>query len=184
MDNEIGQFRLFTAIALPNKIKEKVSEITRGRLPVSYVNTDNLHITLNFFGDLETAREETVKSIFKDVCSGRKAFTIEFESIVAHHNRQIHLTLRPNPQLVSLQKDLEREFEQHSFRFTDRDFYPHVTLANMNMDNVLNRKKKIENFPNDELEQLKFNAQEIVLYASKLLLHHPQHTPLMKIDLI
>ena len=53
--------RLFTAIPFPEEIKTKVSQLMRGRLPVPDINTANLHITLNFFGELETSEEDRLK---------------------------------------------------------------------------------------------------------------------------
>lgn len=176
--------RIFTAIPLPEEIKNKVSEITRGRLPVPYISTENLHITLNFFGELDTDQVERVKTIFPKICNDKQGFEVEFDKVVAHHNRQIHLTVKPSQQLDSLQKELEQTFIKEGFRFQERAFYAHVKLANMHLDNVMNRQRKLENFPNADLKQLDFIAEKIVLYESKLLLHHPQYIPILEQDLI
>lgn len=176
--------RIFTAIPLPQEVKDEVSQITKNRLPVPYVNTTNLHITLNFFGELDTDEVEKVKQIFPEVCKGKSKFDVVFGRVVAHHNRQIHFTIAPNNQLNKLQRELEQTFRKEGFTFQERQYYPHVKLANMHLDNVMNRDRKLENFPNEELQSLNFKAQKIVLYESKLLLHHPKHIPLMEADLI
>ncbi len=175
--------RIFTAIPLPEDIKNTVAEITRGKLPVSYVNTTNLHITLNFFSELDTDQTNKAKEVFTNVCSNKNYFAIHFDKIVAHHNRQIHITLKPNQDLKNLQRELQTSFEELGFIFQERDYYAHVKLANMHMDNVMNRDRKIDNFPNEEFQQLNFTAQKIVLYESKLLLHHPKYITLLEIPL-
>ena len=175
--------RIFTGIPFPEAVKNKVRNTFSGKLPVPYINTENLHITLNFFGELDTDQVAKVSQIFHTVCSGKAKFEIKFDKVVAHHNRQIHLTLLPNQELMTLQNELEKSFEKEGFRFQDRDFYAHVKLANMHLDNVMNRKRKLENFPNQDLQELNFMAEKIVLFESKLLLHHPKHIPLLEQDL-
>jgi 2'-5' RNA ligase len=172
--------RIFTGIPFPDNIKSQARSFFAGRLPVPYVNTSNLHITLNFFGELDTDQVARVKHIFTEVCTDKKSFDIVFDKVVAHHNRQIHLTLRENPSLKSLQRELEESFIKEGFKFQSRAYYPHAKIANMHLDNVMNRDRRLENFPNEELSQLNFTAKKIVLYESKLLLHHPKHIPLLE----
>lgn len=175
--------RIFIAVPLPEEVKSKVSEIMRGRLPVSYVNTTNLHITLNFFGELTDDEVGRVKKIFVGSTDGTKPFAIEFDQLVKFH-QQIHLTVKPNQALSELQNKLEKMFHDLGFMFQDRRYYPHVKLANLHMDHVMNQQRKLENFPNQELQQLNFTADRIVLYESKLLLHHAHYYPLIEIKLL
>lgn len=174
--------RLFTAIPFPEEIKNKVSQLMRGRLPVSYINTTNLHITLNFFGELDSDEEERVKSVFLKVAQNFKKFPIEFHEVVKFR-QQVHLTLKPNNSLNELQKNLEKQFVSAGFNFQERDYYAHIKLASLHMDQVMNQGRKLENFPNQLLSELNFIADKIVLYESKLLMHHAHHTPLMEIPL-
>lgn len=175
--------RIFTAIPFPEEIKEKMGELTRWRLPIPYINTENLHITLNFFGELSDAEVAKVKNNFERIVSGKSGFDIHFLAIVKFQN-QLHLTLKENIDLKKLQVTLENEFEQLGFKFQERDFYAHVKLGNMHLDNVMNRQRKMENFPNSELSALKFRAEKIILFESKLLLHHPKHILLMEQKLL
>lgn len=174
--------RIFTAIPLPSKIKEEVLKITRGRLPISYINTTNSHVTLNFFGELTDLELQTVKTVFPGTAKDLKKLEIEFYSLEKFH-QQIHLKVAPSPQLLSLQAKLEKEFEKFGFIFQDRSFYPHVKLTNLHMDKVMNPQRKLSNFPQEELKKLSFKAEKIVLYESKLLLHHPKYTPLIEANL-
>jgi 2'-5' RNA ligase len=175
--------RLFTAIPLPKQTKDLVAEMTRGRLPIPYINTTNLHITLNFFGELSDAEVDKVKNGFPRLTANQNGFEVQFESIKKFHN-QIHLTVKPNPALLALQTTMQKSFEALGFRFQDREYYPHVKLGNLHMDNVMNAQRKLENFPNDELLKLSFKTDKIILYESKLLLHHPKYIPLLETDLV
>jgi 2'-5' RNA ligase len=173
---------IFSAIPLPEAIKNKVAVITRGKLPVPYVNTENLHITLNYFGELDTDQVARVKTVFAQATANYKKFSIEFDQIVKFHH-QLHLTVKSSQALTSLHDRLKDEFEHLGFR-SGQEFYAHVKLANMHMDNVMNRQRKMENFPHEELAQLNFEAEKIALYESKLLLHHPKYIPLLEQTLI
>ncbi|MBI4049302.1 MAG: RNA 2',3'-cyclic phosphodiesterase [Candidatus Doudnabacteria bacterium] len=175
--------RIFTAIPLPEEKRKLAGEIFRGRLPVAYVNTANLHITLNFFGELGDDEVEKVKKIFSEAVHGQKSFDIEFDKIIKFH-QQIHMTVKPNKPLNRIQSELEQKFQETGFNFQDRAYYPHVKLANLHMDHVMNPERKLENFPNTELKQLNFIASKVVLYESKLLLHHAHHTPILEQKLL
>jgi NAD-dependent oxidoreductase involved in siderophore biosynthesis len=75
---------------------------------------------------------------------------------------------------------MQNYFKQQGFSYSSQTYYPHVKLANTHMDNVMNRQRKEDNFPNEELQQLNFTANKVILYESKLLLHHAHHTPLVE----
>lgn len=174
--------RVFSAIPFPDEVKEKTGELLKGRLPVHYVNINNLHITLNFFGELDTDQVIKLQELFAKVLQKEKSFPVEFDRMTKFYN-QIHMTLKPNEALTILQGIMEKEFAKYGFRFDDRQYYPHVKLANMHMDKVMNMSRKIENFRNEELQQLNFIANKVGLYESKLLLHHAHHYSLVEVQL-
>ena len=173
--------RIFTAIPLPKELKDEIEEISRGKLPVPYINTSNLHITLNFFGELTDSEVETVKSSLSKILAGQKKFRIEFLSLEKFH-QQIHLKVKPSPELLSLQSQMKKEFEKLGFEMEHRNYYPHVKLANLHVDKVMNPQRKLENFPQEGISKLSFEAEKVILYESKLLLHHAKHIPLAEVS--
>ncbi len=176
--------RIFIAIPIPDEVKKKLTEITRGKLPIPYINTTNLHITLNFLGDLTEDKLKSALEIFRTAIGvGRKQFGIEFDKLI-NRNNQIHLTLKGNPELRKMQSDLENNFRARGFVLADRAYYPHVKLGNMHMDNKLFPERKLDNFPKEDLQKLNFTASKAALYESKLLLHHAHHKSLLEIDLV
>jgi RNA 2',3'-cyclic 3'-phosphodiesterase len=174
--------RLFTAIPLPIEVKEKFADIARGKLPIPYVNTSNLHITLNFLGELDSDRSRKAIESWSAGLPEIKRMRIGFDKLTKFR-QQIHMTVRPNPELVELQSIMRRHLASIGFHSSGSEYYAHVTIGNLHMDKVMNRERKIEGFPNGELEQLDFEADRIVLYESKLLLHHPQHNELAEYKL-
>ena len=175
--------RLFTAIPLSDEAKTTADVITRGRLPVPYINTSNLHITLNFFGELTDADVDKVRKIFDLTAKGFEKFPVKFDQLVKFRD-QIHLTILKNDKLNSLQTALQRAFEAAGFKFQDREYYAHVKLTNLHMDKVMNPERKLDTFPQEDVKQANFTAEKIILYETKLLLHHARHIPLIELDLI
>ena len=174
--------RLFSAIPVPEDIKNKLVELTRGQLPVPFLSLTNAHITLNFFGELDTDKTKFVVEQFSSAAGGNGKIKIEFDKIIRHHH-QLHLTLKPNKELQELQLNLQEAYERVGFKFQDREYYPHVSLARMHIDNHLYRARKVESFDNNLLSQLSFEADKVVLYESKLLLHHAHHIPMVDVAL-
>jgi RNA 2',3'-cyclic 3'-phosphodiesterase len=166
--------RLFTGIPFPQDKKLVVSEITRGRLPVPYINTSNLHITLNFLGEVEESKAAVAKEVIDRVVVDIKPFSISFEKL-QKFRQQIHLTVNKNVDLGNLQRILSQGFKDAGFFLETREYYPHVKLASLHFDKVMNPERRLEFFPNNELSKLNFVVEKIVLFESKLLLHHAHH---------
>ena len=176
--------RIFTCLPVPKEVKNILVEIMRGRLPVPYINVTNLHITLNFLGELTDDEVRKVLEVFPAlVGERRKQFLIEFDRLI-NFRQQIHLTLKENNALRIMQSDLEKGFRKNNLHREDRTYYPHIKLANMHIDNTMYRERKFINFPNSELSQLNFTADVVAIYESKLLLHHAHHKPLLGITLV
>jgi RNA 2',3'-cyclic 3'-phosphodiesterase len=169
--------RIFTAIPVPKETREKFSAIARGKLPIPYINTDNFHITLNFLGELDTDQVKKVLETWTDGLPQLKRLHIDFEKLTKFRH-QIHMTVLMTPELAKLQAQLQQNFSRLGFKPQYSKFYAHMTIGNMHMDNIMNRNRKIADFPNNELAQMSFDAERIVVYESKLLLHHPKYIEL------
>src|SRR3989344_1511553 len=122
--------RLFSAVPLPTEVKDRIRDVTRNRLPVPYVNVTNAHVTLNFFGELDTDDTKRLVEIFPKFFSAQKKFDIVFDKIVKFHH-QLHITVVPNPELKQLHGQMESFFESHGFKQPDREYYPHVKIATL-----------------------------------------------------
>jgi 2'-5' RNA ligase len=169
--------RIFTAIPLPIDVQDRFANISRGKLPVPYVNTSKFHITLNFLGELETDQVKEVVEFWNHGLPEIKKIRIGFDKLVKFR-QQIHMTVKENEVLKQLQAMLTDKFLSMGYRPTYPKYYAHVTITNLHMDKVMNRERKIESFPHEELRQLSFDADRIVLYESKLLLHHTKYIEL------
>lgn len=175
--------RLFTAIPLPNQTKESLRDICRNQLPINYLNTTNLHITLNFIGDIEDASLANIKRVFLNNSNNQKSFQINLEHIIKFR-QQIHIIISPTKELCDYQIKLEKAFKNIGLTFESRPYYPHIKLTNLRDERFLNQDKRLEDFPNEKLSNANFIADKSCLYESKLLMHYAHHELLTEINLI
>jgi 2'-5' RNA ligase len=119
--------RIFIAINLPLKIKQKLSVIQKKlkKLPVRWTKIENLHITLCFLGDLHDEQIKEVCNICKRIGERCKKFEIQFTSLHSEKGRMIWIEGKRNPAMEQLQKELSEKLGLE----ISRSFRPHITLA-------------------------------------------------------
>lgn len=129
--------RTFIAICLPDNIKEQLSEFQRKwpELPCKWVKKENLHITLNFLGDLKQERIDKAFEVLQEISEKNNQFSILFNKICYGPDQKIP------PRLVWAQGENTKEFlklkqeldsllaEKINFTIENRNFTPHITLA-------------------------------------------------------
>jgi 2'-5' RNA ligase len=129
--------RLFVALNLPKKDREKIRRATRrlreSEMPVRWTHEDHYHVTLKFLGEVRRERLEEVTKSMHGVAEATKAFTTDFAGFGAFPSvrqpRVIWLGLGACPELRLLKQDLEWSFGDIGFEAETRAFHPHVTLG-------------------------------------------------------
>lgn len=124
--------RLFTAIELPEALQDELSDLSIPLPGARWVDTDNLHITLRFAGDIDkrTARDfaeflsEIEVGVFHLRLSGVGSFGTK-------EPRSIWAGVEMVPQLEALQRANERAARSAGLEPEKRKFKPHVTLARL-----------------------------------------------------
>jgi 2'-5' RNA ligase len=175
--------RIFSALPLPADVKQKFSESCQGQLPAKFVYASNLHITLNFFGEVEAARLELLKELFKKVSYYQTALTIEFLKVVMFKD-QVHATVKKTHELMAYQSALEKKFTSFGFEFQNKSYYPHVKLSNVVYGRDTNPDFVSTKLNSIQIADKIFLARKSVLYESRLLKSHARHIPIIELDLI
>jgi 2'-5' RNA ligase len=129
--------RLFVALNLPKKDRERIHRATRKlrdeELPVRWVGIEGFHVTLKFLGEVRRERLEEVEQAMVRVAAATKAFRTKFAGFGAFPSvrqpRVIWLGVKANPELRCLKQDLEYAFGDIGFEAEVRAFHPHVTLG-------------------------------------------------------
>lgn len=132
--------RIFIAINLPEDIKKVLAEYANKwpELPAKWTQKENLHITLEFLGDLTDQELADVCKITEEVAKKHKAFSLTLK-LVSYGPLRLRSGQAPkfvwslgekSDELAELQEDLQDYLvEKVNFRPEGRGFTPHITLA-------------------------------------------------------
>ena len=132
--------RVFTSIDLPEELKNRLLALKNDYpdLPARWTNRENIHITLNFLGNVDDNQLKDVLDKAESVALKYEPFVIETDRILCgppgkFPPRMVWLNIKENEALAKLQRELENElFSLESFRFKkseQRKYHPHITLA-------------------------------------------------------
>lgn len=123
--------RLFTGIALPDPVKERLILACMGLSGARWRREDQLHLTLRFIGEVEEPVADDVVSALAEI--RRPCFDLSIAEVGAFGERKrprvLWAGVRPNPELSHLQAKVETALVRAGLPPENRKFHPHVTLA-------------------------------------------------------
>ena len=129
---------MFLGIGLPADVREVISSATarvRGlHAPVAWTAPKNLHITLNFLGDILPERVAVVERSMRAVASGIGPFSLVAEGGGAFPGTRNPRVLwvgffEPLELVRQLQQNMENALSGDGFPREDRPFHPHITVG-------------------------------------------------------
>lgn len=131
------QHRIFIAINFPENIQKELFDyqLKWPELPVKWVKSRNLHITLEFLGSLSGEELLEICQITKEVASRQEPFNINLTKICygppKKPPRMIWAEGNKSKELSLLKDDLTKALmgSQLNFSSESRAFSPHVTLG-------------------------------------------------------
>jgi len=108
----------------------------REKLPVKWVQPENIHLSLKFLGDVDAAREPELRAALKRAAgtlSEPRPLTLQVTGLGVfpdyHRPRVLWAGVTPDPALELLQHGVEQAFAPLGFPTEARPFRPHVTLS-------------------------------------------------------
>ena len=124
--------RLFTALEIPRDAALSLS-LLRGGLPgARWIDVENYHLTLRFFGDIEGhVADEIVEALDR---VDRPSFQLTLSGVGAFGQKKPHAVwagVTPSPEMKALQAEIERLSQRLGLPSDPRKFPPHVTLARL-----------------------------------------------------
>lgn len=129
--------RLFTAFEIPPEIREPLAFFRGGLIGARWVEPEDYHITLRFFGDIDG---RTAQALDDDLfateipSAGVTAMRLDFDEIGVFGGQQpraLIARLRPDAALARLQATHEAIARRNGLAPETRKFTPHVTLARL-----------------------------------------------------
>ena len=124
--------RLFTALEIPRDAALSLS-LLRGGLPgARWIDVENYHLTLRFFGDVEGHVADEIANALDKV--RRPSFSLTLSGVGAFGSKKphsIYAGVAASPGLMALQAEIERICQRLGLPADPRKFSPHVTLARL-----------------------------------------------------
>jgi 2'-5' RNA ligase len=131
--------RAFIAVNLSPDILERIDQVAldlRKRMdavPVRWVPTENIHLTLKFLGNVSTANLEILKDILGKVVSSHHECDISVGGIGVfpkpHNPRVVWVGMEIPQELIALQHNIEIETARLGYSREHRPFSPHLTFG-------------------------------------------------------
>ncbi|MGQ0560726.1 MAG: RNA 2',3'-cyclic phosphodiesterase [Gemmatimonadota bacterium] len=129
--------RLFLALNLPDaeqaRLAGVLATLEQSPLPFRWVESEALHITLKFLGQVEEDRLAAIRRATRAALAGISPFDVDLDGFGAFPSRArarvIWLGVAAPPVLTTLQQNLEQHIEPLGFPREPRPFHPHITLG-------------------------------------------------------
>ncbi|MBQ6628508.1 MAG: RNA 2',3'-cyclic phosphodiesterase [Methanobrevibacter sp.] len=170
----MSQLRAFLAIDVDEELKAKmyrvIKEFKKIDANIKYVDLENLHLTLKFFGDIDTEGLDVLSSKIEGVVSNFDKFTIKVKGCGAFPNNNrikvIWLGIEDDELIRQLHDELDKEFVALGFD-KDKKFSSHLTIGRMKSGKGKNEvKSTIEEFSEVEIGEM--DVDRIILKKSTL----------------
>ncbi len=178
--------RCFIAIKIPKKIKSEIDQYltklkkANSDQDIKWVNINNMHLTLQFIGDIETNRAGELSKALNNIESNH--FTIGFDNKISFfpnvfNPKVIKISLRDkNGNLKRLNSMIRQQLNSIDIEYEKKPFSAHLTLGRIK---YLNSKFKTINSINIS----EFKTEKFYLFCSELTSNGPIYTKLAEINL-
>ena len=183
------EIRAFIAIELPQEVQTSLAEIIKqfsshGIRCVRWVAPDNIHLTLQFLGEVPLATLTALKIALQSVAGSQEPFVFNIRGIGAfpniRHPRVIWAGLQAPANLMTLQTLTSRTIQQTGIQVEDRTFSPHLTLGRVKRDaapfDLHTLSSTLEKLTAGDLGIVR--VQSITLFRSDLSSQGPTYTAL------
>lgn len=181
--------RVFLAVEIDEKLLNKIADVQKSfaecGAPVKYVETENLHCTLKFFGEIDDNKLNEIIKVIESKIENHESFKVSIEKTGVFPNeryiRVLWLGIEDVEPFSNLQKDLDEDFVKMGFK-KERSYVPHLTIGRVkgakNKETLLSRLKELGNVEIGEME-----ISKIVLKKSELTPQGPVYTTIKEFNL-
>ncbi len=187
------QWRLFWAVNLPAPLKAKLAslqeKLKQTNADAKWVEEQNLHLTLQFLGDVDAQKTASLTGNMQNVLDGFPAFRLLLGGLGFFPNAR-----RPRvfwagitgdlPSLKRLHEQVQKANLLSGFPAEEREFSPHLTLARLRSNRGLSALlKAVEELGDSAADLGELSVTSVDLMKSKLSRRGPTYTVLAAIKL-
>ena len=189
----MGQIRTFIAVDVSSAIRNAASRIIN-RLSVdtvdfNWVEKDNLHVTLNFLGDVEETEVPGVCRLVSDTVAEFGSFELSVKGLGCFPKpekpRVMWMGIESGgEELTSLNERLSTALETMRFPRERNDYRPHLTLGRIRRGGRWNPSLTLAVEKGQDLVGGTMVVNEVVVYSSYLDRTGPTYTAMSRIEII
>lgn len=129
--------RTFVALNLPQEERTRLyaalEPLRERSLPVRWVDSDALHLTVKFLGDTEGAAVAAVDEVLKNAAARRSPSILRIGRLGAFPSLRraniLWVGVVGDTELTALQRELEPALSRLGFPREQRPFRPHITIG-------------------------------------------------------
>ena len=124
--------RLFTGLDVPRPVAMALSQWRGGLSGARWIDPDQYHVTLRFFGDVDLACARMLDDMLAQAF--HPVFTLKIAGLRifgGDRPRALVAEIAPDTELLHLQAEQERMARRAGLEAQTRKFTPHVTLARL-----------------------------------------------------
>ena len=186
--------RCFIAIDIPEDVRADLADLQKelaGRVDVrkgdlKWVDSDDMHLTLKFLGEVLDSRVAEVCNVTKDVAAQHPAFDFEVKEVGSFGGRSARVLWvgagLKSPELLQLQQDLEERLAQAGWPKEARQFSGHLTLCRIRNSKAGEKLAKLAE-PYKDFDLGTARAGAVCVYESQLKPEGPLYTRLGNYEL-
>lgn len=156
--------RLFTAIDLPEAMKDRLTEICYGVPRIRWGNPAQFHLTLVFIGEVNPALVEDIEEELATI--DFEPFEINCQGIGSFRNGALWIDVENSPELDRLQQQIRFRLRAvNGVRIESQRFRPHITLGKFDIQ----APPLLDNFLSlNNADRYSFTASSFQLKSSQL----------------
>lgn len=168
--------RAFVALSIPEVIKIRIRDIQERlktyHLPVRWVRAENIHLTLQFFGDIPAGDVDRIAKVMNETAGTFSSLNLYAKGIGVFPGikkpRVLWLGISGDiKSLIEIQSSLVTNLETQGFSGEKRPFKSHLTIGrfkgHINTEHLCDVLRSFSDFMSEP-----FETNEIVLYQSIL----------------
>lgn len=180
--------RTFLAIEIDDYIKNKINdtqEIIKNNTDssIKYVETENIHLTLKFFGEINKQQLNDIIQIVEESIGNYEKYPLKVVNIGAFPNiyrsKVIWTGIKDNKITTNLIKELDEKFNKIGFK-KEKNYVPHITIGR-----VKNSSEGLSECLNDIKKAYhgKMVVKKICIKSSKLTPNGPIYNNIKEFEL-
>ncbi|WP_297437889.1 RNA 2',3'-cyclic phosphodiesterase [Thermococcus sp.] len=128
--------RAFIAIEVSDEVRDNLikaqERVGNKSAKIKFVESENLHVTLKFLGEIDEALAEEVKKALAEIARRHKKHRVRVKGIGVFPNpnyvRVIWAGIENDKEITAIANDVEREMRRLGFK-KDKDFVAHITIG-------------------------------------------------------